>query len=205
MIDSPGSVLRRGCRYHNKPEPRTIRRHSNNEAQMQTTVSPQLAYWQTGLTPLPLRRDSVPSKDTLDEKTRSQRHYVDFVIVNSQNSQAYHPHYHRYSTTADSNIEPCPTRCWWNVSRETFHQHHPVPGIITLSVGCVISGIHSNSPSINPPSAQHQNRRNSGVQQLLAMLRKISNRTQRAVYILSTNTTCVGSSSSPTGARHTRA
>ena len=205
MIDSPGSVLRRGCRYHNKPEPRTIRRHSNNEAQMQTTVSPQLAYWQTGRTPLPLRRDSVPSKDTLDEKTRSQRHYVDFVIVNSQNSQAYHPHYHRYSTTADSNIEPCPTRCWWNVSRETFHQHHPVPGIITLSVGCVISGIHSNNPSINPASTQHQNRRNSGVQQLLAMLRKISNRTQRAVYILSTNTTCVGSSPSPTGARHTRA
>ena len=158
MIDSPGSVLRRGCRY----QPRTIRRHSNNEAQMQATVSPQLAYWQTGRTPLPLRRDSVPSKDTLDEKTRSQRHYVDFAIVNSQNSQAYHPHYHRYSTTADSNIEPCPTRCWWNVSRETFHQHHPVPGIITLSVGCVISGIHSNVPSIHPPSMQHQNRRNSG-------------------------------------------
>ena len=172
---------------------------------MQTTVSPQLAYWQTGRTPLPLRRDSVPSKDTLDQKTRSQRHYVDFVIVNSQNSQACHPHYHRYSTTADSNIEPCPTRCWWNVSRETFHQHHPVPGIITLSVGCVISGIHSNNPSINPAGTQHQNRRNSGVQQLLAMLRKISNRTQRAVYILSTNTTCVGSSPSPTGARHTRA
>ena len=96
----------------------------------ETTVSPQLAYWQTGRTPLPLKRDSAPSKDTLDEKTRSQRHYVDFVIVNSQNSQASHPHYHRYSSTADSNIEPCPTRCWWNVSRETFHQHHPVPGII---------------------------------------------------------------------------
>ena len=168
-------------------------------------MSPQSAYKQTGRMPLPFRRDCVSTKDTLNEKTRSQRRYAVLVIVNPQNSQAYHPHYHRYSATADSNIEPCPTRHWWNVSRETFHQHHPVPGIITLSVGCVISGIHSNSPSINPPSTQHQNRRNSGVQQLLAMLRKTSNRTQRAVYILSTNTTCVGSSPSPTGARHTRA
>ena len=156
--------------------------------------------------PLPFRRDRVSTKDTLNEKnTKSKalrrstnRQLTKLAGIPPALSSALNHGWFQHRALPNTTLVECFT-CNIPPTSSRSRYHH------SLSVRCEISSIHSNGPSIHPPSTQHQNRRNSGVQQLLAMLRKTSNRTQHAVYILSTNTTCVGSSPSPTGARHTRA